>query len=279
MAISTANTLIQSEVQNMLVQPLEAASVFLSTGPRIIDSAVPVRIPSLESSTGADYVAENGAIPEDNPELSEIGLLPTARPAVKVIVKLSNEARNQSAVSLDQIVRDRLVQDVASKIDSEFLNGTGLTNHMTGLFVADNTTAVEADPATLDGLLAAQAALLAAEVPADNLVALVNPATYSALVAEKAEGSGTYQLQPDATRSAGLQAFGMRLFVSSKVPAGQSAVFNPSFVAVGRDSAPQVTLLDQTFAANDQVGIRVTARFDIALLRSAAVAVVAKSGS
>jgi HK97 family phage major capsid protein len=271
---TTATTLIQSEVANVLVQPLEAASVFLQMSPRIFDSAVPLRIPTLEGSTGADYVNELDTIPEDDADFDEVELLPTARPSVKVICKISNEARRQSAISLDQIVRDRLVQDVASKIDTEFLNGTGTDNHMTGLFVRTGTTAVDADPGTLDGILAGQAALLAAEVPANNLRVLVNPATYSKLIGEKASGTGNYQLQPDATRAAGLQVFGMPLFVSSKVPAGKAAILDPSFVAVGRDSAPQVTLLDQTYADQDALGIRVTARFDIAFLRPAAVAII-----
>ncbi len=275
MATSTATTLIQSEVANLLVRPLESASVFLSMGPRIIDSAVPVRIPLLNSSTGAGYVAENAAIGEDDIVLDEVELLPTSRPAVKVLNRLSNESRRQSAIALDQIVRDRLVQDIASFIDRQFLTGTGLTNFMKGIFVDTNTTDVDADPDTIDGILKGQAALLAANVPAGNLKVLVSPATYNALVAEKATADGRYQLAPDATRAAGLQIFGMPIFVSGHVPAGKAAVLDPSFIAVGRDSAPSVVLLDQTFAASDQLGIRVVARFDIALLRPAAVAVIA----
>src|SRR5690606_40607132 len=80
MAHSTANTLIQSEVANLLVKPLESASVFLSMAPRVIDSAVPVRIPTLESSTGAGYVAEAASIPEDDAVFDEVELLPTSRP-------------------------------------------------------------------------------------------------------------------------------------------------------------------------------------------------------
>jgi len=273
MAHSTATTLIQSEVANLLVKPLEAASVFLSMAPRVIDSAVPVRIPTLESSTGAGYVAEAASIPEDDAVFDEVELLPTSRPAVKVIAKISNEARRQSAIALDQIVRDRLVQDVASFIDDQFLNGDGTANAMLGIFNHQDVTD-GGNSLTIDGILSAQASLLEAEVPQGNLKVLVNPATYNALVAEKSTADGRYQLQPDATRAAGLQIFGMPIFVSSKVPAGLAAVLDPSFVVVGRDSAPQVTLLDQTFAANDQLGIRVVARFDLAVLRPAAVAVI-----
>ena len=38
---------IQSEIQSILVQPLEAASIVLAAGPKIIDSAAPIRIPVI----------------------------------------------------------------------------------------------------------------------------------------------------------------------------------------------------------------------------------------
>ena len=45
--ITTANPeLLQEQVANILVQPLEAASVVLSSGVRIFDTSGPLRIPS-----------------------------------------------------------------------------------------------------------------------------------------------------------------------------------------------------------------------------------------
>jgi len=43
--VSSGNTtLLQSQVANLLVQPLEQASSFLSAGPQIIDSSDSVRV-------------------------------------------------------------------------------------------------------------------------------------------------------------------------------------------------------------------------------------------
>ena len=39
------------QVSQILVQPLEAASVVLAAGPRIFDSSEPLRIPTLTGST------------------------------------------------------------------------------------------------------------------------------------------------------------------------------------------------------------------------------------
>jgi len=275
MSIDTSKTLIQEQVASFLVQPLEASSVFLQTGPRIIDSAQPVRIPTLESSTGASYVAELATIPDDDAVLSEVSLLDGVK-GVKVICKLSNEARRASAINLDSLVRDRLVHDVATFVDTEMIAGNGGTGEMTGLLNVAGTTAVDANPGTVDGLLAAQAALLAAEVPASNLKVILHPDQYSALQGEK-DGEGRYVLRQDATRGAGFTIAGMPVFVSSKVTAGKGIVFDPSFVAVGRDTAPQVTLLSERYADQDAIGVRVTARFDVAVLRKAAVAIVAEA--
>src|SRR5690606_1103900 len=138
MAHSTATTLIQSEVANLLVKPLESASVFLSMAPRVIDSAVPVRIPTLESSTGAGYVAGAASIPEDDAVFDEVEVLPSLRHGVKVIAKRSNEERRQSRFALDQIHRDRLVKDVATFVDDQIHSGDGTANAMLGIFSHQN---------------------------------------------------------------------------------------------------------------------------------------------
>ena len=67
MALSTSNSaeLTQEIVQRILVQPLEAASVFLAAGPRIFDTdGSPVRIPKLNSAGTAGFVAQGTVIPE-----------------------------------------------------------------------------------------------------------------------------------------------------------------------------------------------------------------------
>ena len=68
MAVSTgtATALIQSQVQSLLVQPLEAQSKFLAAGPRIFDTAGPIRIPKLGPATTQAFVAENAQIPEQD---------------------------------------------------------------------------------------------------------------------------------------------------------------------------------------------------------------------
>jgi len=59
-------------------------------------------------------------------------------------------------------------------------------------------------------------------------------------------------------------------------PTGRAALVDFSQIAVARDLAPSVKILDQTYGDYDQQAIRVVARYDAAPLN--AQAVVALSG-
>ena len=61
---TTNPTLVKDQVSSLLVQPLEAASIVLASGPRIFDSSEPLKIPRLVSSTVPGYVAEGAQIPD-----------------------------------------------------------------------------------------------------------------------------------------------------------------------------------------------------------------------
>jgi hypothetical protein len=48
------SAVIQTTIQRLLVTPLEEASTFLSSGPRIFDTAAPISIPRLTASTALE---------------------------------------------------------------------------------------------------------------------------------------------------------------------------------------------------------------------------------
>ena len=47
-----------------------------------------------------------------------------------------------------------------------------------------------------------------------------------------------------------------------------------STVAIARDTSPSVTVLNERYAEFDQVGLRVTTRYDLGLLHAEAVSVL-----
>ena len=122
--------LTQEQVQAILVQPLTAASVFLlAAGPRIFDvtAAGPVRIPTLVGMDAPSWHGESEQINEVNATFGEVRLLDGIK-SLKSITRFSNELARSSIVALDAALRDRMVLDVASKLDTALIAGTGDPN-------------------------------------------------------------------------------------------------------------------------------------------------------
>jgi hypothetical protein len=55
---TTASELLADQVSSLLVQPLEAQSVVLSSGPRIFDTAGQLRVPKLTSGSTPTFIGE-----------------------------------------------------------------------------------------------------------------------------------------------------------------------------------------------------------------------------
>lgn len=280
MALSTSNSaeLTQEIVQRILVQPLETASVFLAAGPRIFDTdGSPVRIPKLNSAGTAGFVAQGTVIPEADYDFGEIELLASAMKSVKIMTKVSNELRRQSVIALDSALRDRLVTDVASKLDQAFINGTATNEpqgilHYSGVTVAGSAIGT----ATPDHLYTAVQAAYDANVNVANTRWMMTPRDYFAIHKLK-DGEGRYLIAPNPAQGGSSTLLGLPVTVTSRIPGGTTGgtatvvLADFSQIAVARDQSPSVTILDQTFGDYDQTAIRVTARYDAAPMNAAAV--------
>ena len=284
MALSTTNTteLTAEQVVTTLVRPLKAASVFLSSGVRIIDTAGPLRLPKLGAPTAPAWFAQNDLItPEVDPTFDEVALLPSTMKSVKTLTRFSNELARQSVIALDQALKDRLVTDVAATLDAQFfgLTGDGILMPK-GLFVYAGQTMAAVGALTLDKLLDAEALALGGNVNTDALKWVMRSREFVALrkIKTSATGSNQYVLVPDPSKAGAFTLFGHPVIVTNRVPdlAGAPATANMALVdfsqiVVARDLAPSVKILDQTFGDYDQQAIRVVARYDAAPLNAAAV--------
>lgn len=279
---TTASELTAEQVQRILVQPLEAASQFLASGPRIFDSANPVRIPKLGGPVDPAWHGENEQITERDVGFDEITLLPSTMKSVKVLTRFSNELARQAVVSLDAALRDRLVRDVAAKVDTQLFGATGDgTTTPRGMFAWPGTQSVAVGGTlSLDHLLDAWGKALAANVDMSRLRWVMQPREFTVLRKVK-DSQQRYQLQPDPTQDGVFRLFGAPVTVTSRVPdttgatpTGRAALVDFSQIAVARDQAPSVKVLDQTYGDFDQMALRVTARFDAAPLNAEAVVVL-----
>jgi HK97 family phage major capsid protein len=285
--VTTANvgpnlTLTPDQVQRILVQPLQAASVFLSQGCRMFESnGNQIRIPkqALPDDASLTFTGESEVIPEQQYNFGEVVLLPSTMKSVKVIVRFSSELARQFVVSLDQALQSRVTTDVAAKIDavliaSSITDGTEPTGllHYAGVQVMPTIGDI-----SVDDLYDAESLALTANVDANNLRWMIRPETWTKVRKLKASGSGEYMVEPDPTKQAPKSLLGYPVTITPRIPIGgggtttQAVLWDPSQVAVARDMAPSVVVLRELFAGTDEIGLRVITRYDAGPLNAQAV--------
>ncbi|MFB1297334.1 phage major capsid protein [Mycobacterium sp. pW049] len=290
MAIQTpANnpSLTAAEVAKLLVEPLEQQSTFLSAGPQIIDSSGPVRVPRIASGASANFVAAGAQITDSNVTFDEVQLLPSTLKGIKSLTKLSNELIRESAHTvgaLEQVVQTRLVTDVSNVLDAALWDGTGTSDTIKGILRQTGIQTGVLDLADPDSLIDGLAAAQGNHVSPTHWV--MTPAAFAAIRKVKVgTGDRRYVIEPNTiANGVGFQLFGLPVIVTDYIGnvgtapgKARVALVDFSKVVVARDQNPSVTVLDQTFGDYDTVGIRVTARFDVAVLQAKAVTLLTEA--
>lgn len=266
--------LLADQVANLLVQPLEAASVVLSSGVRIFDTAGVLRIPKLTGSSAVGFIAEAQEIPSDHDTtFDELVLMPTDRKSLKTIERYTNELVRQSVIGIDAVLKNRLVKVVSDKLDTELLVGDGASAGITGIVNQLGVQTGVLDVTNADSLLDAIALASAAEVTPSRW--FVNGQDFIELrKLKEATGSSKYLLESDVTAGPTYQLFGIPVTPTNKLAQGKAVLADTSQIAVARDLAPSITILTERYAEFDQIGIRVVTRYDLGLLHPEAVIVL-----
>jgi HK97 family phage major capsid protein len=271
--------LLADQVAALLVSPLEAASVVLSSAPRIFDTAGVLRIPKLTASSAVGFVAEGGLISDSHDTtFDEVVLMPTERKSIKVIERYTNELVRQSVIGIDSVLKSRLTKVVSDKLDTALLLGDGSSDTITGIVHQPGVTTGDFDPTDPDSLLDAIGLLTALEVVPNRW--FINGLDFITLrKVKETVSSAKYVLEPDLTVDATYRLFGIPVTVTNKLSPGQAVLADMSNVAVARDVSPSVTVLTERYAEYDEVGLRVVTRYDLGLLHPEAVAVLTTGGS
>ncbi len=293
---STATELTAEQVQRILVQPLEQTSTFLQAGPRIFNTSSPIRIPKLggmvdENTTTPDepdWIGESELITTKDVDFGEVTLLPETMKSVKVITRYSNEMARQSVVALDATLQQRLVTDVAAKLDRQLWSATGdgvTTPKGILAYPGVQTIDYANAPVDLDVLTDAWGLGLAACANVSAMKWVMRPETFVALrKIKEVNGSNRSVLTPDPTADAVFRLLGAPVIITKHLPLGpdgadadanadeQNVVLADfSTIAVARDLAPSVTVLKERYADYDEQAIRVVARYDAAPLLPEAI--------
>ena len=134
------------------------------------------------------------------------------------------------------------------------------------------------DVADAGSLLDAIALASAAKVTPNRW--FINGADFITLRKLKETGdSNKYMLESDVTAGPTYRQFGIPVTVTNKLAEGKAVLADTTQIAVARDLAPSVKLLDQRYAESDEQAIRVVTRYDIGLLHPEAVVALTDTGS
>lgn len=273
---TTGQPLIQDQVATMLVEPLEAASVVLAAGPTVFNSSAPLRIPTLTGGFNPDWVGEGELIPDtEKAAFGELQLMPTNRKSIKTITRVTNELIRQATVGVSTVLQSRLVRDVANKLDDALLAGDGANDTVTGILNQPGTQAGTLDLTGTDAFLDALAMAAAEEVTPNRWI--LNGGDFFTLRKLK-DQNGRHLLQTEIAGDVTYSLFGVPVTVSNKIPAGKAILADMKQIAVVRDIDPTVTILNERYAEYDEVGIRVTTRYDLGLIHPEGVVILSAAG-
>ncbi|MUL78641.1 phage major capsid protein [Mycolicibacterium sp. CBMA 226] len=278
-------TLLQSQVSNVLVQPLVQESTFLSAGPQIFDTNQTLRIPRIASGVTAGFFGPGTQITDGDVTFDEVVLLPTALNSLKVLTRVSNEMLRQSVVALDATLKTTLVSNVAQALDKYLWDGDGASNTIKGIFRQSGITTGTLDLTDPDTLIDAIATAQGNHVNPTHWVMTAD----SFAKIRKVKVSATDKRYVIDTSGANVQAgvafqlFGLPVIITENIPkAGATpkarvGLVDMSKVAVARDLDAEIKVLDQTWGDYDSQGIRVVTRYDVGLLQAKGVTLLTEA--
>ncbi|ASW95995.1 phage major capsid protein [Mycobacterium intracellulare] len=276
-------TLLQSQVADILVNPLAQESTFLAAGPQIFDTSDQLRIPRVASGVTAGFVGEGVQITDGDVSFDEVTLLPSTLKSLKVLVRFSNEMTRQSVVALDATLKTTLVTNVAEALDKALWDGDGSSNTIKGIFRQTGIATGTLDLTDPDSLIDALAVAQGNHVSPTHWV--MTAASFAAIRKVKVGTSDKrYVIDPSTIQNGtAFQLFGLPVIITDNIPAvstkNRVALVDFSKVAVARDVDAEVKILDQTWGDYDSVGIRVVTRYDVGLLQAKAVTLLTEASS
>lgn len=268
------STLTQDQVERLLIMPLTQQSTYLSVGfPVFTSNGEEIKVPSLTSMGTPTYVSEGSAIPEVSASTSEITLLPSSVQALKVITRMSNELVRQSVVAVESAFSMKLTSDVARILDAALWDGDGTNGAPKGICNFSGITNAgtpSGGTVTVNDLYDMQEAAMDAYVMPTEMTWALSPANFTR-IRKLADKEDNKFLTPSLAAGAPATLLGSPYVVTTHMPDDQILLFDRSQVAVGLDTRASITILDQTYADYDEVGIRVTARYDTAAMNPTAI--------
>lgn len=216
---SNLRAISPDQIEQLVVQPVEAASVAIQAATVVTTEATRTKIPRVTSDPSASWVAEGDEIGTSDPTVDDITVTPEKLAGLVVI---SNEAAGDTSPAAAGMIGDGLARDIARKLDAAFFGSSPVGSvQPAGLEDLAGVTEVDAGTAwaDLDPFAAALSNSEGHGVPVNAFIA--NPADALVLAQLKESASSIRPLLgADATMATRRVIQGVPLLVSSAVTAG-----------------------------------------------------------
>lgn len=137
-------------------------------------------------------------------------------------------------------------------------------------FAGVTSTGTAAGTLNADDLLDMQEDAMAAFVMPNSMTWAFSPANYTR-IRKFADNYGARILQPSLALDAPPTLLGSPYVITTHLPDSTILLFDRSQVAVGIDNRASVSVLGELYAGTDEIGLKVTARYDTAALNPKAV--------
>lgn len=260
---------------DQFVDALRARLVFSELGARFMTGLRgDVAIPKLATGVSAGFVAENGATSEVNAVFSQITMSPKSLGAFSDVSRL---LMIQSDPSVEQIVRDDLLNAIAQKIEDVAIEGGG-SNEPTGIIgtagIGSVAIGTNGGSLTWDAItdLVKEVEVDNAAINGNSLAYLTNPKVKSHMASTPKVASTDSVMLLDAPWNS---LYGYDLAITNNVPSDltkgtlttASAMIYGDFsqLMMGFFSTPDILIDPYTAGSTGAVRIRVMQEMDLAV--------------
>jgi HK97 family phage major capsid protein len=215
-----------------------------------------VAIPRQSGGATTYHVAENSNITESALTVDQVALQPRT---IGALTDYSRRLLLQSSISVENLVRQDLAQQIAIEIENQAINGTGTNSKPLGIL---NVTGIntESGVAAFSDFVNAEAALGTDNALQGNLGYLMNSALRGTMkVTEKASSTAQFVYESDNTIN------GYPAYVSNSMPASTAVFANFSDILIGLWSGLDIMVDPYTGSAAGTVRVVAMQDYDVAV--------------
>jgi len=272
--LSEGGYTVPDEFEHTLVEALQEENIMRGLVHVITTSSGDRKIPLVTSKGAAAWVEEEATIPESDDSFGQITL---GAHKVGSMIRISEELLHDSAFDLAAYITGEFARRVGAAEEAAILSGDG--NHKpTGLLhdtlgAETGVTAAAVAAITADELLDLQHSLRAGY--RRRAAFIMNDATVK-LIRKLKDGNGSFMWQPGLLYGQPDTLLNQRVLTSNYMPlpaAGNKAILygDYNYYWLADREGRSLQRLNELYAANGQIGFKVTQRVDGRLILTEAV--------